>query len=293
MPATLIMDEIDGAELQTSLDGIHRRVRAGRIRGINTTGSVSNPDPRVLEKALAVAGMPGLGDAYPPPVDETEGPTVPGLKLKHHILRPFTNTVTKVFLVYETEQNQFTPGSFLLSDDTRTFSETTNMIPGTRTPVRLNWTNPDDPNEFVPEDFAVFKYERSVRSMVILATIYGNPPTIQRDMVGTVNDNDWGGYPRGYWKVDRYRTESRDRGSSYQVTAEVSTKKNEDWSVYDILQNKHTGQYVPIPDSYAQELVDEDYIYGYTGFLNRGIVKIGPYALSPFDILFGFTDIPG
>jgi hypothetical protein len=194
-----------------------------------------------------------------------------------------------VVLIYETEDNQFNPGSYLIREDTRTFTETTNMLPGTRIPIRVNWVNAADASEFIPEDYLVIHYDRPIRALQILATIYGDPPTIQREMVGTVNDNTWLGYPVGYWKVDSYSTESRDRGSSWQVSASVSSKKNEDWSVYGILQNKHTGQFVEVSDTQIGLLVAQPYIYGQYVVPNKGCVKVGPYTVSPFDLLFGFS----
>lgn len=292
MAASLILDEIEGSQLEAAFDGTHRRIRRGRIRNIDVSGSTSVPDARVLEKALAVTGMPALGSAYP----AGTGTTLVGLSLQRIIIRPRTARMATVELLYDVTQIGGITATYLIRDSSRLVREVTNMIPGNRFPVMVGWKNPDFDidDEFVPFDYVQFAYERHYRVVSISATINNLPPLGNRQAMGRVNDATWYGYPRGYWRVDAFEADSRDRGSTYQIQTEVASRIDEDWATYGILMNKHTGKYVKVNVSDVDFLVAFDYQYGLKyptpnpDPLNSGIVKIGPYKLVNFAALYGF-----
>jgi hypothetical protein len=291
--ATLIMDMVEGASLETgggqpALPS--QRIRTGRIRGINVSGSLTTPDPHVLEKALTL--LPAINSTYPAPPGGSGATEIANLRLVKHVLKPFNYNTINVALVYRTDAFEGELlSSYLLTDSSRLVRERTNMLPGTRFPLALSWESQTDSNDKVPEDLLTIEYEKAFRVIRIAQIIYSAPPTAQRESLGRVNDAAYYGYPIGYWRVDGYETTNNIKTGQRQVLAEMASRVDEDWSTYGILVNRHTGKYVKVDPSTTAALVADDYIYGTTTILvsgkETGVMKVGPHKLADFTSIFG------
>jgi hypothetical protein len=281
MAISVQYDEVEGSYLTTRKGGVIRRTRAGRIRGIPVSGTLAAPDSRVLEKALEQ--LPLYDTDYPP----GDGQDISGLKLVGHVLTPSRFDIIRFQLVYETEVNAFTPfTSWLLRVSTRLVQERTNMIPGSRIPIRVAWQDDIDPELFVPEDYLTIEYERPHRIISLTSNTLNEPELGPSNLVGRVNDATWYGYPKGYVRIRSYDADTSDSGANWQQTAELETKIDEDWSVWGILQNKNTGRFVKVADEDISTVLAMAYIYGTTDIVNSGFIRVGPHKLTNFSSLF-------
>jgi hypothetical protein len=283
VPATLILDELNGAVLQTGIGNIRgRRIRTGRIKGITVTGTTTAPDSTVLERCLAVPGMPQLASPCPKTGIPAVDAVIKNYVLLQHVFTPFTASHIKVQLVY--------------------MEPRANMIHMrgaqgiTRLPIRIGWTDPNNPDHKVPEDFLMMVYDKPYRSIGLTGLVYGSvnptptigqldfspPPRAQREAIGCVNSTDFYGYPRGFWRVDEYETDSRTNQSYYTVTGELTTRKTQDWSEQGILRNQMTGRYVPVKQDDIDILMNQPYPYGMISLPDKGLVRVGQY--EPIDL---------
>lgn len=289
--ASIKWDVIQGASLRTGnplLGDDQQKVRRILVSGINTVGTPSSPDPRVLEKLLGTPGMPMIGDPPPPPTDSDLQWSTAGFSLRRHVITPRTANSAWVDLVYvDNATTGFTPGSYLFRRTSYTQNVRTNMIPGTHSPVENNWKNTDDANQQMALDYTLYEYEASFLNLQFSATIYGSPPPALEAAHNCVNHAPWYGYPRGYWRIRDVDLMTTNQGAAYQISASAVTQKLQDWSVWHIMQNKQTGKYVKVSEQTIQEMRDKPYIYGYFRIVDKGIVKIGPYAVVDFTAAFG------
>lgn len=305
MAASLVLDEVAGAMFQTGTSSLPgRRIRTGRIKDIDVDGTNSIPDPSVLEKCLNVSGMPQIGELIPQTGITAIDVYIANYVLLQHVFVAKKYNQVGVQLIYGPPNNNFSgvAGSFAIRDTNRLVRTETNMLHSRsgNIPIRVGWQDPDDPDNFVPDDYIKMTYDRPFRSIQLTGLIYGSPipsalpgqlqfgppPTAQRDAIGCVNDAFFYGFPRAYWRVDAYETDTRTNQSYYTVQAELNTRKTEDWSETGILRNQQTGRYVKVKQSDIDHLLAAPYVWGDIEMPDAGIIRIGFYEPINFAAIF-------
>jgi hypothetical protein len=283
MPTVIHKDTVAQALVETTSEvgQVGRKVRGALIAYGDLP--LSTPDPFVLEKCIAL-----LGDGWqlkdPLPGSEDYAGGVP-LKVRRHLARARTADIIQIDTYYEPDSQQYPPGSFFARDDTSVVTVQTNLLPGTRRPIRCSWKDPKDPNNSVATDYCPIKYQAPYRVIQISGKILGMPPAGQRQMIRHVNNADWVGHPKGYWLMERYTGDTKDRGNSFDLSCQVASWEEHDWSEYGILRNHHTGRFVQVTDQEMDDLVAMPYKYGIIP--RNGVVRVGPYREANFAALFG------
>lgn len=264
------IDRVEGAEIRTGLNG--QKIRSALVRVTGLPATV--PDTYVLE--AAVVGLPADAQLL-----AMLGST--GLRCRQHLARARASDLIDIKILYTADE--FPSGSWLVRDESKTVVVETNMLPGTRHPIRLGWQDPLKPRNKIPEDYAMYKYRAPYRTIIVSGTSVGQPPDAQRNVIRHVNHATFYGYPAGYWLVENYVTETRNQGNTYQVTMQASTWEEHDWSEYSILQSKQTGRFAQVLDSDIDELVALGWLFGWD--TRNGVARIEPYHTVNLTSLFG------
>lgn len=314
---TLILDKIDGAELEAT----RFMARYTRMGTVNDIDLASTSDADALANVMLADNMP----AFNTPLSASN----PGLRLARVRILPQLEKFrrVRVALSYETIEANFTPMAYLLRD--RTFSQNYEgfFIPGTRKVVLVGFDIPIGPGTSAEEEalraFAMPKtplkmsFDISIRSLQLTIQQYGRPDGGSAEYVNYVNDDDWptsditfGGdatktarsRPKGYWKLQSYSTDWLRNQGVAMIQAEAATKNIEDWSIVGLLRHEKTGRYPfgSLPGSeqlfILTTMAGRDYenavIYPrpdvFIGETDRGLVRVGPYPTTNFTDLFNF-----
>lgn len=295
---TFKWDLIQGSEAELTPD-VTRAKRIGLAKGID----MSVPSIALADLVNAT-GFPGMRSAI--------HPTKPWLiLLRVHLVGMSEHKGwVRVELEYGTEQSEFTPTVYTLTDDSYLIQSTTPLVPGTKTPIIATYTDStNSANTF--SDLVMMKFDRQARAVGVTALRYTRPTGGWQDRVGYVNNDTWptnfvsvptpltGGsasqraatsYPMGYWKLTRYRTTWNRQGYTL-VEAQAATKVFEDWSEYGVLQNRQTGRYpfgaLSDAATIMGSLTGAAYSHGIIAAGN-GIVRVGPAPMTDFHDIFGF-----
>jgi hypothetical protein len=278
VPITIEYDKIEGPSLDVELNKFIR-VRTGIVKGIDTGGTVS--DANVLEAAYdAVINDTQFGDLSP-------GGHAPLRRMRFDPVA--SHNMVKFSLMYDT--GSFTsPVAYIYRDSSYLTQATTNMVPGSRKPIRLSWGNPAASADKVPEDLLTISYMRPMAKKSVTALLTGDPDINIQRAVGKVNDGTWANGDAGYWLCTNIDIETRKYTGLYSISVELASKIDEDWSEYGVLFNPKSGKYVKVRDADITTLLGMPYAKGLQypgGDATKGIVKVGPYDEADFDFLFG------
>jgi hypothetical protein len=308
---TFKWDLIQGSEGELTPETT-RVKRIGLAKGIDMTV----PHLALIDLVNA-AGFPGMRSV----LDETK-PWL--ILLRVHLVGMSEHKGwVRVECEYGTEQSEFLPTVYTLTDDSYLVQTTSALVPGTRTPIRATYTDSSNSaNTF--SDLVMMKFDRQARAIGVTALRYTRPSGGWQDRVGYVNNGDWPAnfvttpsglgipgaeigqttgrvtilqraattYSTGFWKLTRYRTTWNQQGYTI-VEAQAATKVFEDWSEYGVLQNRQTGRYPfgGLDAGEAQGIIDSlkgpAYTHGIIASGN-GIVRVGPAPTTDFFSIFGF-----
>lgn len=258
-----------------------RIIRTGWIYDINTNVGVSNDE--ILSEASATTGIPALLSSFP------------GTRYANALLRKITvdalpnNHKAFLTLEYDTQGPATGPVTFVLQRRTTVIETETELHPNGLVPMTVTWRNPANPTVDVIRRTAKFRYYKSIQRL--LATGYykdSPPPEAMLSALRSVNDAEWRGLPKGYWLYADQSDVTQDYGKSYNITLELWTKIDEDWSQWDVLRH-HNGRYLEVRADDVQGLRDGGYIYGFLSA--NGVTKAGLYRTKDFSSIFGFGDI--
>lgn len=275
---TLTLDTIEGAELQDSGDQGRIRVRTGLITGMDVNPGDS--DHTVLERALAVSGMPTLRQQWP---------DNPFLILNRIGIIGLSNDVLRVRLQYEPVSFAGLPAAtaFILTDDTTTIEEESSIHP-TGTACRTTWTSGGVSITNIPHTFRVFKPLREIR----ISAIKLGQPDHQKNISGSVNDSEWpvgmGALPKGYWYVNRFRTTLSRYSGYFQLEASAITRVTRNWMLESLPVDPSTGKYLKVSNIEINAAITRPYEYAFVSGLLGGIGLYGPGPLASFPDSFGF-----
>lgn len=273
MAATVTFDTIQRGAVQQQ--GLATRV----LRGVSVTGipsALTLSDPDVLMAAqTAVASAAGAN--YPSRAD---------LFFVGLSIQGITNDGVQGYAIYESFQGQ-APSSAILRNKSYVTSVRASVVPGTREPIKTRyigngvfagikqgWT-PAECEFLVP-----------VTSIEASGLKYGDPVTgglaYIENYVGYVNDAAWGPAgrgtkPKGYWMIVEYEDQVSRYSGYYTYRVSLAAKNYEDWSVYQIIKHRQTGQYVVVDDGDAAATLAADYKQGIIIGTNEayGLVRVG------------------
>lgn len=287
MAARVILDTVQDSELDAT--AVTRdRIRTGMIVGMDVPSNV--PDPILHEKALIVLIAAGLDWG------SILDPSVPDCFLTRIRLIPVSSRNFRFAAYYSTFRGGV-PTIYNIRQSAQEEQYTGNLLPGTRIPIRAEWTGTIAGVAVDIKRYVTTQFSRPLRSIALTASFFGDLPN---DLpifsnVPRVNNAVWLGLPAGYWKMTRVETDYSKFSGYYTTEAIALTRTDEDWSQYEILQNAF-GEYVDVDDGDIEALNAKKYGYDNSGPLllpgyayANGIVRIYPFLTADFGAIFGFT----
>lgn len=275
MATEIIWDTVEDSSAE-AFGIIKRHARGALITGLDT--SVTPAD--MLWSVLSLPGVPVTGQSHP---------TRPELKYNRVLLRGVSGDSVRAQFIYETFNPSGPASAYYITHDSFTQSFQTNMVPGTRVPIRVSYEDPVTGLK-IPEDYVTFTFDRTMKAISVTALIYGNPEgSTDGAYVNRANDSAWQGLPIGYWRTLRYKTSYAKFSGYYQKEMTALTKVDEDWSEMGILRNSVTGRFAKVLESNITACLSATYAYGIQpGTSTLGFVRVGPYRTANFASIFGF-----
>lgn len=281
MPASLILDVIDGSELETGTD-LTRYVRAGYIRDIET-----GDDQKLLYDAMNVSGMPAMGSAF-----SVDRPLLLFQRLRVNAVGPST---ARVALEYETRP--FTGGTtsaWIVRDSGRVHNEMVNKVPGLGTGIFVGFQGTDPGSNparsiSVPPRAASIECPMGIREVSATALVLGTPAGAIQNWVGYVNLNPFYSKPRGYWLCVEAREEFSRYEGHYTIGATILSRNFTDWSEWAWLKDERTGRIIADQVKVAAAAA-LPYDWGIINGDNlvAGFARVGPKPMVDFAAAFTF-----
>lgn len=258
-----------------------RVVRTGWIKGMDLTGL---PQSYVFVSAAGATGMPAYNSPLPAPGWES-------LLLRQRFIEGMEGNPRKVRLTLVYEQLDGGLGSpivtFVLTRDTSMTQRMTETTPIGRVPIITTWRDPKNPTRVVRRTSKI-PYFVPFQRLQASAYYKSEPPADMLGALRTTNDAQWRGLPKGYWFYGHQSDVTRDRGNSYNISVELWTKIQEDWSEYNFLRDDR-GNFLPPDADELAGLVARPYMRGIQSI--NGCTRVGPYEAANFSSIFGFGSI--
>lgn len=287
----ITFDTLEGSELIDEIGAGRRRNRGGIIQGLDVS---EDPDPLVLEKALAVTGMPSLGQTQP---------GNPNMVLSRIGLRAVANDAVRFRLEYEPKNYAGQATAFFITEDSSLMQTDTSLHP-TGTPIRVGFKQSMAATTYLVKPQSIIQsVPKPLREIRISALLIGQPNAgTTPNRTGYVNSDTWPvGYdplPAGYWLMNRWTmTEARYAGY-FQLSASAITRNTHNWMMAGNLVDPSTGRHVypytaggdPLPggDTLIKSFANHDYTYEVLTNEIIGMVNVGHYPLTSFASAFGF-----
>lgn len=311
------LNETEGASLSRQYDGLTLKESGtliGTVRGL-TDGS-SNQAQTAMGRALAA-----VQSKYPT-YASIAGVTTAGVVIGQRVLgMTQSDDAVKFAITIDTPTASYSP-TFIVSDSTSTQPGKTQILRqgGQIIQLQIAFSAPIDPvvgavivglgaainpqganlkNGLQKQYVPTIDYDECVRRIVFNAVLVaGNFDQLRAD-VRTVNSQPCYGLGAGFWKLDVFHTETRDRGATYSVQAEISASVDHDWSKYVVLRDRGNGQYATCAqaDLNAAEGLPYQWGYIYGGPQGPGdgkpFIRVGPYVTSNFQQIFNTLNPSG
>ncbi len=277
--AELVIDQIEGAELVLDTNADSRRVRMATVTGIDVTGEA---DANVLEKALTVTGMPGIGEPMP-------GNTA--FTLQQVAVVGLFHNACRVRLTYRPFQFVGLPANaYIITDGGALSQELTSIHAGTGHPIRVGFNDPLHPDLIVKPQTVVQSVPWPLRKVRLQSIIQGVPDGAKNYM-GYVNLTSWptGFSPlgKGFWLIDGFETTYSRYQGYYQIIASAVARPWGNWMIQSIA-NDQFGKPVPIDPDTVAAMMALEYVRGIATPVNGGMVSVGHFPLVEFSTVFGF-----
>lgn len=261
---------------------LRRAMRTGVVSEIDVQPGASGRDPLVISKARTVTGLPTRGDGHP--ADS-------GCVCKYVSLSPWSNNTVKALCFYERPDANFSgpTNTFVIRDNTSVVAETTQLLPYSRTPIRVTYQPPGAPLKNISANVTVLIPHREL----IAEGVVDLTKKLQLESaVGTVNDNTFRGLPRAYWLYSQLSSAtatsdfSNPSGDRWYVQCTLATKNFEDWSTYAPYQQPD-GTFIEVSQATIDAIKNATYT---PNFINRsatgGLTRVMPYFVANFPLLF-------
>jgi hypothetical protein len=281
--ATLLPDIIEGAEINDTIDGLSI-VRVFHVKDLAVSATA---DPQLLAKALNSAGVPQLRDSHPSNASCT---------VTQRLVRGTANDQARVFVRYETPTFGNSPlSTFYVSDSTTLMAERVQLGPQA-SPLIVEFGS----GASALTAQANIDRLTPMRTLNIVGSVMYNVNLVQiqnaRKSVGRVNDRVWAALPKGYWLNTQFQTDTLDKGTTYQVTAQFITRQYRDWKAYSWYYNAW-GRLEPRTVSLGHQtdikaMMAAEYEFAPPKQSGLGFMTVGLYDLADFGAIFGnFADL--
>jgi hypothetical protein len=277
---TLSLDLVKDAQIENRGLGRAYIRRMGILRDIDTT-----VDPSLIfAQATQHPDMPVIYSAFPHPAYGTS-------LLMKHVFEPITNTKLRVALLYEPADVGTGGGiAFVVTRRTYLVDTETQLHPERKQPFNIVWKNPRDPQQRTKPDVATLRYRMPIQVVTASGWVRSaDLPEAAIACIGKVNEKPWRGKPKGYWLCEVEDDKTEDRGRSYTLQFQFTTKITEDWSSWAIFRD------LPVRENDIAGLKAVPYRYGFeatggnaTNHVRNGIIKAGMYPTADFGAIFGF-----
>ena len=270
----VVLDEVKDAQIVVE-KGRYTATRTGTIYDLDTT-----VDPKlILATGLTATGMPPDGEGWAP---------YPAAILTRKVIDtiPGVNYKSKLILTYEQQGPASPISTFVLTRSKQLINTETELHPKDKAPMRYRWFNPSHTADRKPYTNARLPYLKPLKSLIATGYIIGGLPSGLDAAFGTVNNQAWQGYPKGYWLFTGDDDTTQDYGASFSVRLEFLTRVTEDWSEWSVFKDSY-GNSLPVNPADTAALQGMAYSYGFDRSKN-GILKAGLYDLTNFNSLFGF-----
>jgi hypothetical protein len=291
--ATVLLDRIEGASLQTSLiagSTVHARNHT-RVAIVKDIAVDASADPNVLVKALAAAGLPQLGDPHPSGDRSI---------LLFHDIRPLANDQAKILMNYgpfggnDPNQDGNVSPVYTLEDGTIGQNITTQFYPNSGyEPIRMGYSTLN-----IPPKSVNLTYYQPMRTVVLTASnLLGDSKWTKslRSSVGLVNEKLWLDMPKGYWLFYGFESQisiTTGVGRRYNVRATLVCRNNLDWSFVTFME-RPDGTPIEFKTSDIQTISSPEYSSTQShipsGIPTGGLIRIFPYRTTDFGSIFNFT----
>jgi hypothetical protein len=204
------------------------------------------------------------------------------------------------------------PSIYIVRNSTTLSTFQTDLMPGTRQPLRMADTSVAGTDETgaavsypITGDNVLFNFLRPLELIQVYSLNYG-APKYSNNLVGRVNDSDWptaapsfptfGGYDptrntkaKGYWLLNEWTTDIHRYAGYYTLNASAISKVNEDWSDTAVAVDQSTGKRIALVDPVGTVAAMMTPPYSYSIIYNaNGMMRVGPYDVTGFAALFGF-----
>ncbi len=313
----------NGARLSRKYDGL-TLIESGTILGTleGLTDGSSNQSQTAMARAL------NLVQGKYPTYSSIAGLTTVGVVVGQEVLgMAESDDAVRFSITVDTPTQSYTP-TFIVSDTTSTQPGKTQILrqDGQIIQLLIPWAIPVPPvppggggvggggggggpivgngrtnpvgaglnNGLQKQYVPTIDYDECIRRIVFNAVLVaGNFDQLRSD-VRTVNSQPCYGLGTGFWKLDVFHTETKDRGRTYSIQAEISASVDHDWSKYAVLRDRNYGQYVTCDQKdldTAEALPYQwGYIYGGPSGAGNGkgkpFIRVGPYVTSNFQQIF-------
>lgn len=273
MPADIILDTVENTTLESGRD-FTRLLRTGIIRNIPSVGT---SDAGAIFAAAQAVGLPEINDAHP---------VVPELKLTRRVIKPWSARVAKLYLYYDnlTAYAGIPVGSWVIRDQTMMVEYETDLVPGTRVPIRTGAYTLPGGGKLSGENVKM-KFLRPMRQISQSKLYLGSTPP-ESVLIGCVNSNVYRGYPPGFWLCTSRSSDVTRYSGSYVINSTITSRVSEDWSETGILFSRMTQKKVSIPPADITSMLALSYSYGII-YEDKGMVRVGPYEAKNFTTELG------
>jgi hypothetical protein len=292
--AELMLDRVIGTDIDVR-GNFARYTRGGYAKGLPV---VAGNEHEMLWSIMSIPNCPRAGDTLP---------GHPALYFANFQATPLGGSheggQARCRFVYETPQSLatgVTPTSYVITSGVHSVGYQTDLIPGTRVPIRTgDFVSTDFPDARVPADNVLMNITRAHRVLRVSALRLGDPDDDKGDLVDHVNDGQWRGKGIGFWKLSGYETSVSKYGGYYQLAMEAESRVFEDWSETGLLEDRLSGKKVPVTEPDIAIMMGLPYAYGvifprkpkatFEADHEAGLVRAGPYPLTNFNAIFGFS----
>jgi hypothetical protein len=280
MPAELLLDTVDGSEFDVSTAATSN-ARGGLVTGISGDPSTA------IDQVFAAAAAKGFSLGKPAVVNGQSA------FLQRIAGRAASSDSFRVQLFFGTD-GSFAPSAYVITDRSYTQAYQSNRIPGTRERILIpKWTDDQGLNA-VPADMAMVTWQYPMRQIEVSGMKYGSPPDDSQyaGKIAHANQEQFLGLGPGYWYVNGASTVASKYSGYYSYNASAVTKTIEDWAELFTLYSHLVNKYVDLDPELDQRVRAATYKYGVID-KDEGLLKVGPFPLTSFAALFGFTSSPG
>lgn len=211
----------------------------------------------------------------------------------HQVVGIFDDVV-KVRILYSTPVSTAEGSSqtFVIEDDTITVSDTTQIVlddQGALQQIIIQFKDPKNPKIKSAPMVGTVSYERTLRRIVLSGVLKAQFLDPYRAAVNCVNDAEFLGLPRAYWRFANWSSQTLDLGRTYMVRAELLADIERDWSKYVVGRNANNGKLIAVAKQDLNALQNRTYVRGILTIPNNpgaGIVRVCPYNTTDYSALF-------